>query len=101
MAFYGDADIAACLKDCGGVVVAAGGLTSYGALNLNDKVIVQDAQRGEVHAQVPSVEVQTSAFPAAAIAIDSPLTVDGVSYFVRDHDSPGDGAVIKLFLRKA
>ncbi len=98
---YGDADIGYMLQDVGRVPVVAGGVSAYGAFSQNDMIVTHDAQRGEVHAQVPSVEVQASAFPATAIAIDVAITVDGVNYIVRDHDSPGDGAVIKLYLKKA
>jgi hypothetical protein len=101
MAFYGDTDIPAMLQDVG-VPFAAGGVTGqYGILNLQDKVIVHDAERGEVHATVPSVEVQVSAFPVAALAIDAPVTVNGVNYYIRDHDASADGALLKLWLRKA
>jgi hypothetical protein len=47
------------------------------------------------------VTVQVSAFPATALAIDQPITVDGVNYVIREHDSTQDGALKKLFLRKA
>lgn len=97
---YGDADIAAMLKDIG-VPVIAGSVSAFGAFNLNDMIVVQDAQRGEVHASMPSVEVQDSAFPSAALAIDAVINVDGVNYYIRDHDAPGDGAILKLYLRKA
>ena len=97
---YGDADIAFMLGDIG-VPVSAGGVNAYGALDKADKLIVQDAKRGEIVATVPSVTVQVSPFPATAIAIDAPITVDGVNYYVREHDATGDGAVKKLYLRKA
>jgi hypothetical protein len=59
---YGDSDIAFALKDVG-VPVVAGGVNSYGALDLQDKLIVQDSQRGEVVALVPSTTSYASMTP--------------------------------------
>jgi hypothetical protein len=102
MGFYGDADIQPMLKDIG-VPVSTATVRSgtWGALNLNDTLLINDQQRGEVAVQVPSVEIQLSAYPPADIAIDAPVTVDGVNYTIRDHDAAGDGALKKLYLRKA
>jgi len=97
---YGDNDLAYCLQDMG-VPVVAGGVASFGAFDLHDTIVVEDAQRGQVHAHVPSVVVQVSAFSDAALAIDAAITVDGVNYRVREHEALNDGALLKLFLRKA
>jgi len=100
--FYGDADNAFALEDIG-VTVSAGGVVAFGALDLEDKLVIQDpGGRGEIVAQVPSVVVQVSAFPAAALAIDAAITVDGADYVIRGHEAASvDGALKKLYLRKA
>ena len=99
---YGDADLAFLLQDCGVPVTTPNTLTAgnYGVLDKADKLIVQDAQRGEVTATVPSVTVQVSAYAPTDIALDAPITVDGVSYVIRDHDADSDGALKKLWLRQ-
>jgi hypothetical protein len=99
---YGDADLPFLLEDCGVLVATAttgSPATHYGILDKADKMIVSDEKRGEITATVPSVLIQVSAFPAADIAIDAPITVDGVNYVVRDHDAESDGALKKLWLR--
>lgn len=97
---YGDADIAFALEDVGATVVI-GSVNAYGALDKEDKLVIKDSARGEIVATVPSVTVQASAFPAASLEVDQALTVDGVSYTIRTHESTSDGALKKLYLRKA
>jgi hypothetical protein len=100
---YGDADLPFILKDCGVPVSTAhtGSAGNFGIFDKFDRMLVNDAQRGEVNLTVPSVTVQVSAFPAGDIEIDQPITVDGVKYMIRDHDADSDGALKKLYLRKA
>ena len=100
---YGDADLAFVLKDCGKPVstthTASAG--NYGAFDKADRMLVDDQRQGQVNVSVPSVTVQASAFPAGDLEINQPITVDGVNYVIRDHEADSDGALKKLYLRKA
>ena len=100
---YGDADLVFVLKDCGVPVSTAhtAGAGNYGIFDNFDRMLVIDRQRGEVNVVVPSVSVKVSAYPAGDLEIDKPITVDGVKYMIRDHADEGDGALKKLFLRRA
>jgi hypothetical protein len=100
---YGDADIAFLLRDCGLPVHTPGTANAgnYGVFDRYDQVLVDDAKRGQINVIVPSVSVQASAFPEAELAIDQPIWVDGTKFMIRDRDAEGDGALKKLYLRRA
>jgi type IV secretory pathway protease TraF len=98
---YGDADLAFVLKDCGVPVSTPRSTGNYGVFDKADRMLVDDQQRGQVNVTVPSVTVQASAYPAGDLEIDQPIVVDGVNYAIRDHEADSDGALKKLYLRKA
>jgi hypothetical protein len=98
---YGDSDLAFVLKDCGVPVSTTHVPSAFGIFDKADTLVVQDGNRGEVVSTVPSVTVQASAYSAADLEIDQPITVDGVNYVIRDHSADSDGALKKLFLRRA
>lgn len=83
----------------GGVPCTIGGVAGICLFDLNDSILIQDSNRGQVVMGQPMLTVQTSAF--STLDIDSPVTVDGKNYKVRERLRRGDSGLTNLFLGPA
>jgi hypothetical protein len=93
---WNDTDIPGMIAATGGVPCTIGGYAGMCLMDLNDSILIQDSNRGQVVAGQPMLTVQTSAFPS--LDIDTPVTVDGKNYTVRERLRYGDSGLTKLFL---
>ena len=82
-----------------GTPVSFKGSNFFGLLDVNDDIVVQDSGRGEVIAASIALTVRTLDVPG--VAIDDPITVDGVDYLVRYPLRENDAALVKLLLRRS
>ena len=83
----------------GGVPCTIGGVAGICLFDLNDSILIQDSNRGQVVMGQPMLTVQTSAF--STLDIDTPVTVDGKNYKVRERLRRGDSGLTNLFLGPA
>jgi hypothetical protein len=96
---WNDTDIPAMIAATGGVPCTIGGVAGICLFDLNDSILIQDSNRGQVVMGQPMLTVQTSAFPT--LDIDTPVTVDGKNYKVRERLRRGDSGLTSLFLGPA
>jgi hypothetical protein len=96
---WNDTDIPAMIAATGGVPCTIGGVAGICLFDLNDSILIQDSNRGQVVMGQPMLTVQTSAF--STLDIDSPVTVDGKNYKVRERLRRGDSGLTNLFLGPA
>lgn len=97
--FFNNADIAGMIKDAGGVPVTFGGISGQlGLVDYSDAVTFQQNGIAGVINKAITVTLQTSAFPAlvAMNAVGQQITVDGVSYTIRQRLQQTDGALTHL-----
>ena len=83
----------------GGVPCTIGGVAGICLFDLNDSILIQDSNRGQVVMGQPMLTVQTSAIPT--LDIDTAVTVDGKNYKVRERLRRGDSGLTNLFLGPA
>ena len=97
---WNDTDIPAMIAATGGVPCTIGGVAGMCLFDLNDAILVQESgNRGQVVMGQPMLTVQTSAFPN--LDIDTPVSVDGKNYTVRERLRRGDSGLTNLFLGPA
>jgi hypothetical protein len=96
--FYRDADLPAMLADFGVPVVFDGITDQKGIVDYVDNVTLKENGIAGVVNKAITVMLQTSAFPSLASnnAIQKPITVDGVTYTIRDRLQQTDGAMTHL-----
>ena len=97
--FFNDADIAAMIKGCGGVPVTFDSIDDQlGLADYSDAVDFKENGIGGVINKAITVTLQTSAFPSLVgnSAVGKPITVDGVSYTIRQRLQQTDGALTHL-----
>jgi hypothetical protein len=81
------------LEDCG-VPVVCGSVNTYGLLDYDDQIVEGEAgfasgigggtqKRGEIIGRQIIVTVLSDEFQPGALAIDTPITVDGTDYVIR------------------
>lgn len=97
MATQTTAEIVAELEALGGVPVVYGADTSFGLLDQAEELVLENGGYGGVIAGAPVVTVATAAF-ATAFAQDNSITVDAVSFTIRDHRKIDDGVLTKVWL---
>lgn len=101
MTFLGQADIPAmlaALKAAGGTVsITVAGATTDGLKRVGDADAFQSEMPG-VAAGRESVLVQAGTLPAAAPGVAA--TVDGQAYKIGSIHAEGDGAMVRLVLRR-
>lgn len=99
MQFWKDSDIPALIAGVGGLPVTIGAVTGVGIPEYPEEAF-QSPERSLEDAvtilPVTKVLVQTSAFPN--IKIDDSITVDGVTYRIRDRLRIDDGALTAIYL---
>lgn len=93
---FRDGDIAVLIQNTGGVPITVDGVSGFGLMDHSDEILFSDQNRGTVVVGMPTLTIQTSAFPNAKIG--SVVVVDGVTYTVRERMRQGDGGVSKLML---
>lgn len=98
--FWNNADIPLLIEVVGGVDVVIGAVSVKGVVDTPEDVYDSQSEpqreHGNVVVGVTRVLVQTSAIPAARI--DDAITVEGVSYSIRDRKRVGDGAMTAILL---
>ena len=95
--FYRDIDIPTMLTDFG-VAVVFDGIAATGLTDYVDSVTLKENGIAGVINKAITVMLQTSAFPSltASNAVGQPITVDGVSYHIRQREQTTDGAITHL-----
>ena len=95
--FFGDSDIPAMLADFG-VAVVLDGVTAKGVVDYVDAVTLKENGIAGVINKAITVMLQTTAFPSLGgnNAVGKQLTVDGVTYTVRERLQQSDGAITHL-----
>jgi hypothetical protein len=95
---YGDSDIPALLADMGVAVVLAGAPNlKLGLVNYVGRDVLQSMNVTGIAGTTIMVSVQSSVLPSP-LAMRTPISVDGASWYIRDKLLAGDGGLTHLFL---
>jgi hypothetical protein len=79
-----------------GIPITIGGVAGIGLFDEQGQVIVQDGERGEVIVLVPTLRVQTSAWPN--VEVDQAVVIGSKNFTIRKRLPEGDGGLTVLQL---
>lgn len=95
MAIYAD-DLANILNDLDETTIVFGSLTVKGILDSPDELLLEAGQSAAIGKHI-AVTYQTSAL--SALVVGSAITVDAVSYIVRERLRIGDGKLTRILCK--